>query len=130
MVRCLRYLWALPTTAVGLVFVPLALLSGGHLHVVRGVLEIHGGLIGWLLRHAVPLRGGAAALTLGHVVLGRDAGCLARCRDHEHVHVRQVERWGLFFIPAYFTASLIAWLRGKDPYYDNHFEREAYAQAE
>lgn len=125
--RLLRYLWAFPNTAVGLLLVLPALATGGRVQRVRGVVEIHGGLVAWLLRHAVPLKGGALALTLGHVVLGRSAETLARCRAHEHVHVRQAERWGLFFVPAYFASSLRAWLRGQDPYYDNVFEREAFA---
>lgn len=68
-------------------------------------------------------------MTLGHVVWGQDAKCLARSRDHEHVHVRQYERWGPLFIPAYLLASLIAWRRGLDPYMDNPFEVEAYRKA-
>ncbi len=65
-------------------------------------------------------------MTLGHVILGRDAECLDSSRDHEHVHVRQYERWGAFFIPAYLGASVYCWLRGYDAYLDNPFEREAY----
>jgi hypothetical protein len=78
----------------------------------------------------MPWFGPAAAMTLGHVILGRDAECLASCREHEHVHVRQYERWGAFFIPAYLGASVYCWLRGYDAYFDNPFEREAYAAQE
>lgn len=128
--RLFRYLWALPVTAIGLLLAPLALLGGGRLRVVDGVLEAHGGLVHWLLYRAIPLRGGALALTLGHVVLGRNAHCLDHARAHERVHVRQAERWGILFIPAYLLASLLAWLRGQDPYYDNPFEREAFAKSQ
>lgn len=65
-------------------------------------------------------------MTLGHVILGRDAACLDFARCHEHVHVRQVERWGPFFIPAYLLASLYYYLRGGRAYFDNPFEREAF----
>lgn len=123
-----RYLWAFPTTSLGLLFVPLALLSGGRLALVRGALEIHGGLVTWFLRHAVPLPRGAAAVALGHVILGRSPAHLDRCRAHEHVHVRQAERWGLWLVPAYLLSSLLAYLRGRDPYRDNRFEREAYGR--
>lgn len=126
MKRLLRYLWALPTTALGLPFALLALGTGGRLRMVRGVLEAEGKAIRWLLRRAVPLRGGASAITLGHIILGRDAGCLDRCRVHEHVHVRQAERWGPLFVPAYLLSSAIALLRGGDAYRDNAFEREAF----
>ena len=121
------YLWALPTTAVGLLAFALASIHGrvGY-QVVAGVLEVHGGLISWLLTHATLLRGGASAMTLGHVVLGRDETLLALTRDHERVHVRQCERWGPLFLPAYGLASLLVLLRGGRAYEDNPFEREAY----
>jgi hypothetical protein len=48
------------------------------------------------------------------------------CRAHERVHVRQCERWGIFFLPAYLGGSLWAAMRGGDPYRDNPFEREAF----
>jgi hypothetical protein len=68
---------------------------------------------------------GAWAMTLGHVVLGRDGRCLDFCREHELAHVRQVERWGPFFLPAYVIASLIEQTRGNHYYFDNWFERDA-----
>lgn len=68
---------------------------------------------------------GADAMTLGHVVIGRDAMALEGTRAHERVHVRQYERWGPFFVPAYFLAGAWALLRGGHPYFDNRFEREA-----
>jgi hypothetical protein len=120
------YLWTFPTTVVGLIFVPLAWISGGGMQVVQGVLEVHGGLVSFFLRRCTFLRGGASAMTLGHVVLGRDVQALDMTRDHERVHVRQCERWGMFFLPAYGIASLIALLRRQSPYLDNAFEREAY----
>jgi hypothetical protein len=123
--RLLRYTWALPTSVLGLGFAGLARLTGGRLRVVDGVLEVEGGWVGILLQRCVPLPGGAAAMTLGHVVLGRDASALAATRAHERVHVRQYERWGPAFVPAYAAASLIALLRGQDPYHGNAFERTA-----
>ena len=56
----------------------------------------------------------------------RDAGV----RAHELVHVRQYERWGPLFVPAYLAASAWMLVSGRDPYYDNHFERAAYRQDE
>ncbi len=67
-------------------------------------------------------------MTLGHVIIGRDRDCLERCRRHEHVHVRQAERWGPLFIPAYLLASAWVAIRGGRAYEDNPFEREAYRQ--
>jgi hypothetical protein len=125
--RALIYLWAFPSTAVGLILLPFARLGGGRMQVVAGVLEIHGGIVRWLLTHATLLPGGASAMTLGHIVIGRDLMALNFSRNHERVHVRQVERWGPLFLPAYLLSSAWLWLKGKDPYLDNPFEREAYA---
>ena len=123
--RVLAYGWALPVTVPGLLLALLVLAAGGRARNVTGVLEVHGRAAGLLLRRFVPLRGGASAMTLGHVVLGRDAGCLERTRTHERVHVRQCERWGIFFLPAYAIASLVAVLRGRHYYRDNAFEKAA-----
>lgn len=124
----LRYAWAFfPNTLVGLLLALLTRLTGGEVRAAGGLLEAHGGAAAWLLRHAVPLPRGAAAITFGHVVLAIDALALAATRPHERVHVRQCERWGPLFLPAYAVAGLCAWVRGRDPYRDNRFEREAYA---
>jgi len=126
LVRGVVRLWTLPNTLLGLAWLPLALATGGGAQWVRGVCEIYGGAVTWFLRRAVPLPGGARALTLGHVILGRDRRALALCRDHEHVHVRQYERWGPLFIPLYVGYSAWLGLRGRAAYLDNPFEREAY----
>lgn len=91
------------------------------------VLEFHGGLLSWLLLKA-PIAGGAAALTLGHTVLARTAADLDGSRSHELIHVAQYERWGPLFVPAYFLCSAWMWVRGRDPYFDNPFEQEAYSE--
>lgn len=125
--RCWAYLWALPTTVVGLSCLVVAAAYGRvQTQVIDGVLELHGGWVTLFLRHGTLLPGGASAMTLGHVVLGRDASALDRTREHERVHVRQCERWGPAFIPAYLLASLAQFYRGGDAYRDNPFEREAF----
>lgn len=127
MARLGIYLWALPTTMVGLTALAVAACFGRvGTRIVDGVLELHGGGIEVLLRRGTLLAGGASAMTLGHVVLGRDQHLLDLTRDHERVHVRQCERWGPLFIPAYVIASLIAWLSGRRAYRDNIFEQEAF----
>jgi hypothetical protein len=130
MPRWLLYLWAFPTTAVGLLIAALAILTGGRAHVVDGVLEVCGGAADFYLRKIIGifLRGGASAMTLGHVVLGRDLDLLDATRSHERVHVRQCEHWGPIFIPAYLFASLYALVRGKRAYEDNFFESEAFSK--
>lgn len=120
------YLWASPTTLLGLTIIPFALLQGGRARVVRGVVEAHGGVITGFMRRRPPFGLAAAAVTLGHVIWARDQDCLDDAREHEHVHVRQYERWGPFFLPLYFLGSARAWWRGEHPYFDNPFEREAY----
>jgi hypothetical protein len=127
---CLRYLWAFPATILGLFFVPIAWLSGGKVAVTQGAIEVCGGLVGGILRRGLPCVGSAAAMTLGHVILGRNQDCLNRSRRHEHVHVRQYERWGPFMLPVYLLMSAVLYFRGLDPYLDNPFECEAFAKSQ
>jgi hypothetical protein len=122
--RPVAYLWAAPNTLLGLALLPLVVITGGRVRVVRGAVELHGGFARFLLRRCLLVK--ASALTLGHVILGQNLGCLDHARDHEHVHVRQYERWGPLFLPAYLLSSLLAWRRGGHFYFDNRFEREAY----
>lgn len=95
------------------------------MRVIEGVIEIHNPLTRWALDHIGPCRG-AAAMTLGHVVIGQDQQCLDSSRSHERIHVRQYETFGPLFIPLYFWASFHAWRTGLDFYRDNFFEVEAY----
>lgn len=122
--RFLGYLWAFPMTLVGLFLGLAALFSGGSAKCRDGVLEVSGGIMSRLLRGNRLSRGGAA-MTLGHVILARDAECLERSRLHELHHVRQFERWGLFLLPAYWIIGAWLRLRGYDPYLDNPFEPPA-----
>jgi hypothetical protein len=122
--RVVRYAWALPATLVGLLVASAACVRG-RIRIVRGVVEAHGPVLDWCLSRFIPIEGGAAAITFGHVVVGRNATALEVTRAHERVHVAQYERWGLFFLPAYCVASLWAAARGGHYYYDNWFERAA-----
>ena len=121
--RLCLVLWASPATLLGLLACGLTLLTGGAVARVDHTLECHGGFAGWLLERRIVR---ARAMTLGHVILGLDPSALVSTRNHERVHVRQCERWGPFFLPAYLTCSLYLWLRGRRPYYDNPFEVEAF----
>lgn len=133
----MRYLWASPTTLLGLLALAIDAaggpLAGGHrggrrrVRMVSGVIEAHGPVLAWGLAHLTLVPGGVAAMTLGHIVVARSARDLDATRTHERVHVRQYERWGPFFLPAYACASLVAVLRGGHFYRDNAFEVEAYA---
>lgn len=127
-VRLLRYLWASPYSALGLLLGAFAVLFGATARRHFGVLEIAGGRVGAVLsRLPEPLR--FSAMTLGHVILAVDRSALGQLRSHERVHVRQYERWGPLFLPAYLLSSLVQLLRGRNPYRENHFERQAYAAA-
>lgn len=120
LLRFFRYLWASPNTLLGLIIGGLGLCTGGWVCRQQGVLEFYGGFSKlWLYLSR------AYAMTLGHVILGRDQRCLDYCRRHEFVHVQQAEILGPFFIPAYLSASLWALLRGRHYYRDNWFERDA-----
>lgn len=100
-------------------------IGGGRIGIYRGTLVCWGPIVAGLLKHA-PIMGGAAAITFGHTILARTREEVVRTHDHEMVHVRQYERWGVFFVPAYLGCSVWLWIRGRDPYLDNPFEIEAY----
>ena len=128
LLRVVRYTWALPVTLVGLLLATGASV-GGRVRIIRGVVEAHGPVLDWCLSRLIPIEGGAAAITFGHVVVGRNETALDATRAHERVHVAQYERWGLFFLPAYCAASVWAAARGGHYYRDNWFERSASAGA-
>lgn len=119
-----RYLWAGPATLVGLVLAAVARALGARAVVRDGALEVGGGRLVKLL-HRLPRTFHFGAITFGHVIVGVDQAALDRSRAHEHVHVRQYERWGIAFFPAYLGSSLQQLLRGRNPYADNRFEKEA-----
>jgi len=126
--RLAIYLWVSPGSLVGLLAALLAFTRGGKWKIVTGVLEVHGGGVTRLLSRFTAMGGPISAITLGHVVVGATQSDLDRTRLHERVHVRQYERWGPLFIPAYLFASYWIWLRRSGhPYLDNPFEVEAYA---
>ena len=114
------YAWASPTTLVGLTAGALTLCTGGRVQRKSGALEFHGGFSRWFADKV-----GFSAMTLGHAIIGHDESALDFCRDHEQAHVRQVERWGIAFLPAYVVASAWAHAKGRHYYRDNWFERDA-----
>ena len=123
----LRYLWASPASAVGLIVSAVALVLGATVCLVNGVIEVAGGRTYRCISLLPPsLR--FAAITFGHVIIGIDHAVLCRVRPHEHVHVQQYERWGVLFFSLYVGSSVVQLLRGRDPYLNNCFEREAYAR--
>ena len=121
----LGILWALPMTLVGIAIAVAGVLTGGRVGFAEGAIEGYGGVIRRALAWVPVGRGGAGALTLGHVVLGTNATQLEASRSHERVHVKQYERWGLLFPLVYAASSLSALLHGQNPYRGNRFEKEA-----
>ena len=119
-------IWAAPTSLVGLALGVAAMLSGGGLRRGGRALEFHGGLLR-LIPKLTPVR--ASAMAIGHVIVATDERKLEAYRDHELIHVRQAERWGPLFLPAYFAASALAWIRGRHFYEDNWFEVDARRHA-
>jgi hypothetical protein len=118
-------LWTAPNTMLGLIAGWLVLAFGGRAQAVQGALEFHGGLLGRLVaRHCH-----FGAITFGHVILGVDSKVLNNVRAHEHVHIKQYERWGPLFLPAYVASSAWQLIRGRDAYLDNLFERDARRRA-
>ncbi len=128
--KWLRYVWPLPCTAVGLLAAlsAIAWRSNAQTKWVEGVLEValtQPGSVKHQRLKALPF----VAITLGHVVIGLTPPELDRLRAHEHAHVRQYERWGLFFFLAYPASSIWQWLLGKNAYWDNGFEVQARQEA-
>ncbi len=123
----LLWVWVSPATVIGLAVGLASLLFGGRVQRIGRTLEFWGGPGGWLLRRGLPIP--AAAMTLGHVILGRSRDDLTAARAHEWVHVRQYERWGPLFIPVYLGLCGWQWIRGRHPYWDHPFERAAYREA-
>ena len=121
--RLVAVVWASPYTVVGLIIGLIGVCCQGRV-LWRWPLEFCDGGTSWFLDR---LPGDyVMALTLGHVILGRTGAALDISRDHELIHVRQYERWGPFLGPAYIGCWVWLWLRGKDGYRENPFEREAY----
>ena len=126
-VRLLAIIWASPYTLMGLLLGLIGICTGGRTRIRGHVIEFYGGGVKWLLRW-FPNGQFTMAFVLGHTILGRTDAALDISREHELVHVRQFERWGLLMGPAYLGCSLVLWLMGRKPYHDNPFEREAYEQ--
>ena len=119
MARALRYLWAAPWSLVGLLLSPFF----RRRRVRAGVLVCEGAewprRFGW----------NYAAITFGHVILSVAETTPSLLR-HELVHVRQYERWGPFFVPAYLVAAARARVRGGSAHFDNAFEITARNKSE
>ena len=124
--RILCIIWVSPISAPAFVLAAFNLLVGGQLRRHDIALEATGGAMPLLLKVLGPRRS-IAAITMGHLILARTEHEAARWRTHECAHVRQYERWGVVFPFAYAAASLFAWSRGRDMYWDNVFEVEARA---
>ena len=122
----LGWLWALPTTLVGVL---LGFIGGARPAHTSGpecawVWHVEGGLLGWLFS-AVALPGGhIGAQTIGAVILIRP-DCDPRLLTHERCHVRQAFALGPLYLPVY----LVSWLLAGCSYADNWMERQARAAA-
>ena len=126
-----KLLWVLPVSLSALALLPLTLWRASW-RMCDGVLEITSPALSWFLRgpwfRAMSGGEGFAAATIGHVIVARSAECMANCRVHERVHVRQCERWGVLFPLAYVGAGLYAAFKAKRwaaYYWENRFEQEA-----
>ena len=120
----LKHLWAAPCSVLGLAAGAIALALGGRARVSAGALEVtyrerpdDCGRLASKLRFR--------AIVFGHVILAVTREELQRIGPHERVHVEQYERWGPLFFVAYGLSSLWQLVRGRSPYWHNHFEIQA-----
>jgi hypothetical protein len=120
-VKVLLIAWTFPNTVLGILIGGLGIVTGGKFQIIGGCLEFHGGIIKSILS-----KNRIAAMTLGHTIIGQTPEEMRIVRKHEQAHVRQYERWGPFFIPAYLLCSLYLIIRGREYYRNNPFEIEAY----
>lgn len=92
--RAAAYVWAAPNTVLGLL---LGLLAFQRPRVTSGIVVFDGPVRGstWVVRLFR-----RSAITFGHVVLSNVA-LHGRLLRHELHHVRQYERLGPFYLPAY-----------------------------
>ncbi len=119
-----KRLWVAPCSAVGAVPALLLCAAGATARRVDGVVEVAFDSERHPLARTLA-RLPFSAITLGHVVLARTHACHAVHRAHERVHVAQYETWGPLFFVLYAASSAWQLLRGRRPYVDNHFERQA-----
>lgn len=124
--RLMAYAWTAPNSALGILVGLGVLVLGGRMRMGSGVVEFHGGRAGRFFA-ALPGPFRFGAITLGHVILGTCHEELVLLREHEHVHVRQFEQWGVFFLPVYALSSAWEVLHRRSGYRNNYFERQAYA---
>jgi hypothetical protein len=122
--RLPRYLWAAPCSAAGLVVALCAVLLGAEGRIRDGTIQVVGGRLATTISR-LPTRLSILAFTNGHVIFAVSQGAMDAYREHELVHVRQYERWGPLFPFLYLGSSLLQKVRGRDPYFANHFEQEA-----
>lgn len=124
--QALGIVWALPLTLLCSPLLLLALSKQAHLRRIRTptpALLLSSPGSDWLLANH-PF-GPMAGMALGHVIIVQRHHVSPRLLAHELAHVRQAAWWGPLFPLAYGAASLWAWLRGQDMYWNNVFEEAA-----
>jgi hypothetical protein len=123
--RLLRTAWrALPGDLLGLLVIRACGISGGSRQIRVGDttadLVEHPNVARYLDHGAMPIR----AQTLGRYVFAREP-LPPEFVEHELEHVRQWERLGPLFLPAYLASSVSALVRRRHPYWANRFEAAA-----
>ncbi len=124
--RFLKYLWASPCSALGLVLACGPCLLGATARIREGVVEVAFPGPGHALARRL-LELPFAGITFGHVVLAATHPLQDALRVHERAHVAQYEMWGPLFLVAYPLSSLVVWFLGRRGYADNPFEIQARA---
>lgn len=120
--------WAFPCTVLALFPGLIIIALGGNVRRIDHTLEVgirngQAQVPRWV--HKCPF----GAITLGHVIIGQSYEMLATLRSHEQVHVKQYERFGLFFLLAYPLAGFWALVRGRSFYAGNAFELQAVRES-
>ena len=129
LMRCVRAAWrALPGDLMALLVMRCCGITGPGREVrdgaVSAVLVEDPRTARYLDHQAMPV----FAQTLGRYVFARER-LPETTIAHEIEHVRQWQRLGPLFLPAYFASSGLALLHGRHPYSANRFEEAASRRA-
>lgn len=130
-----RYAWALPNTCVGLLYA-LSFVALRWYAFARVVRSASGApvLVFRFKAETAPLWlvkkwSAWGGHTFGHVIIVNPTGLPgsdAETLRHELVHVTQYEKFGSLFLVVYLREMVRAWRAGRDPYWENELEAEAY----
>lgn len=121
--KILKQIWLGPVTTLGLLLAAFSKSKYSMPYYDGYLYEANGFILKFLNK------GHFSAITIGQLVFIKDLMRTIINRPsllvHEHKHIQQGFKWGIFWPFAYLGASFWAYKQGLDIYHDNCFEVEA-----